>query len=85
MRKPLDKTDLQVLSRINASPDGRYLLAILKQELESADDECRRLDSPAVHRSQGAAKVLVDIIATLEGARDKLEALNRPARQAPVA
>jgi hypothetical protein len=84
VRNQLSQTDLQVLSRIAASPDGQYLLAILRKESASIDEKLRAQDAPDVYRSQGISAWLVDLVVTLEGARDKLNDLTRDRPHRPV-
>jgi hypothetical protein len=69
----LEQVELQVLARINASPDGAILRQILARRLSECDQANRKLDGPELHRSQGRAQELALLLVDLTGARDKVE------------
>ena len=75
---PLTKLQLQVLARLNASPDGQLLKQILEARLAEKDRDCRRLDGPDLHRAQGSATELAWLLESLAGAREKVEAQQAP-------
>jgi hypothetical protein len=70
----LSEIELQVLERLNSSPDGQILKQILARRLAEQDTRCRTLDGPDLHRSQGRAQELALLLDDLNGARQKLEA-----------
>ena len=69
----LSPTELQVLARLNASPDGVMLKEILTKRLAAHDAANRKLDGPELHRSQGRAQELALLLDDLTGAREKFE------------
>lgn len=79
----LEQIELQVLARINASPDGAILRQILTRRLADSDEANRKLEGPELHRSQGRAQELALLLADLTGARDKVES-RRPASDGNV-
>ncbi len=69
----LSSIELQVLSRINAGPDGQILRDILTRRLAEHDSANRKLDGPELHRSQGRAQELALLLEDLTGAREKVD------------
>lgn len=73
MQVNLTEIELQVLARINGSPDGLILKQILEKRLQEHDRNCRKLDGPDLHRAQGSATELARLLDELAGARQKVE------------
>lgn len=71
----LSEIELQVLARINASPDGQILREVLTKRLAACDAANRKLDGPELHRSQGRAQELALLLDDLTGARETVEKL----------
>lgn len=66
----MTEQDYKALARIAQSQDGQRLLAILKAEREECRDQLERLPDPVqLHRRQGSADTLKDIIEKLTEAR----------------
>lgn len=67
----MDEQDWKALARIEATPDGKRLLAILEARREECRDQLERVpESAQVFKLQGSADTLKDLIGNLEGARD---------------
>ena len=83
----LNGETLDFLARFSKSPDGQFLLKWLEARLDDRDTKLRIANGEEVHRQQGRALELVELIDDIVSAHSKL---NRPApirtsgfRQAP--
>lgn len=70
---PLTEIELQVMSRLASGPDGQILIEALKKRLADRDAQLRKLDGPDLHRAQGRAVEIAELLDDLTGARKKLE------------
>jgi len=71
---------LQFLERLSKSPDGQFLLTILRAKLAERDEALRRTSGEDVYRTQGRALELDELIADITDASAKL---NRTRPSAP--
>jgi hypothetical protein len=74
----LSGEQLQFLARLNRSPDGAYLLTVLRARLADRDAVLRKARGEDVFRAQGRADELADLIDDITKAHDQL-ARNQPA------
>lgn len=72
---------LRFLERFSQSPDGQFLLTILRAKLAERDEALRKSKGEDVYRSQGRALELDELIADIIEARKKLN-LTQPPRPA---
>lgn len=77
----LEVSDLQFLERFSQSPDGAYLLKILRAKLAERDKALRAARGEDVYRTQGAASELDELITDITEARQRLTR-NPPTRHA---
>jgi hypothetical protein len=68
----LSGEQLQFLDRFSKSPDGQFLLMILRAKLAERDEALRKASGEDVYRTQGRAVELDELIADIIDARDKL-------------
>lgn len=68
----LSGEQLQFLDRFSKSPDGQFLLMILRAKLAERDEALRRASGEDVYRTQGRAVELDELIADITDAREKL-------------
>jgi hypothetical protein len=78
----LDNADLQFLARLNRSPEGSYLLTVLRARLADRDATLRKARGEDVFRAQGRADELADLIGDITKAQDQLTR-NQPALRRP--
>lgn len=80
----LSSDDLAFLARFNKTPDGQYLLRLLQAKLVERDQMLRKATGEEVHRAQGRALELDELIADITTAQQKLTPSRRPVTsQAP--
>lgn len=58
----LDNEQLRFLARLNKSPDGAFLLTVLRARLAERDEQLRKARGEDVFRAQGRADELADVI-----------------------
>jgi hypothetical protein len=68
----LSSSQLGFLARLSKSPDGQFLLELLKARLAERDTALRRATGEEVHRNQGRALELSEIIADITEADERL-------------
>ena len=68
----LTADDLGFLARLSKSPDGRRLVMLLQAKLKEREQKLRRSTGEEVHRDQGRALELDELIADIEQAEQKL-------------
>jgi hypothetical protein len=78
MATPLTADEMHFLAGLGRSPFGHALRGILSKRLQDRDKECRVLDGPALHRAQGAAQYIQQMLDELDEAERKETALRRP-------
>lgn len=76
MSMKLDSADLVFLERLERTPEGQYLLDLLRRKLAHWDARLRVATGEELIRSQGKAQALVELISDIEKARKDR---NRPA------
>lgn len=67
----LDAETVQFFGRLAKSPDGHALRAVLQAELRACEKGMRTLEGANMHRAQGAAILLDELIANLSGAHQQ--------------
>lgn len=82
----LSGEQLQFLERFSKSPDGQFLLKILRAKLAERDEALRKSKGEDVYRAQGRALELDELVADLTDAHVKLTRLlpPRPANRQPT-
>lgn len=68
----LSGDQLAFLARFSQSPDGRALLLILEAKLAEVDVKLRILEGAEVHRQQGRAQQLDELMSDITEARQRL-------------
>lgn len=68
----LSSDQLGFLARFSKSPDGRALQQILEAKLAEADAKLRTTEGAELHRQQGRAQELVEILADIAEASTRL-------------
>lgn len=68
----LSSDQLAFLARFSKSPDGRALLQILEAKLAEVEVHLRRQDGAELHRSQGRAIQLDELMADIGDAQTRL-------------
>jgi len=63
----LNAESVTFFQRLAKSPDGHTLRSVLQVELQACERSLRILEGAAMHRTQGAAALLDDLIANLSG------------------
>jgi hypothetical protein len=69
---PLSTDDLTFLARLAKSPDGLYLVTMLEARLGHVEGMLRRLEGVQMHRAQGRAETLDELISDIREAHTKL-------------
>ena len=69
----LTADELRTLALLAKTPEGSVVTGVLNRMLESADQDCRTLDGPALHRAQGRALAYAGLISTLNDAAANLQ------------
>jgi len=77
VRFEANELELQTLVAISTGPVGAVLVSMIRRHQALLDSEARMLDAPGVFRALGAAAVLVEIAAAIEGAHDNLAKFRR--------
>lgn len=67
----LSAIDLDVLGRMNKSPDGRYLVDLLMRKRAENDAALRTADGNELYRAQGRAQALDELISDLQEAEQR--------------
>lgn len=78
----LTSEQLSFLARFAKTPDGNAYLAILKARLRETESALRKQDGSELHRVQGDARTLDELINDLEDAHERLirNAATKPSR-----
>lgn len=76
---PLTEQEIATLVRLNAGIDGHVLSGLLERRLAEVEKTLRTTEGAEMHRAQGRAIELEQLIADLFGARKKMD----QQRQAP--
>lgn len=71
----LSGEQLQFLGRFSKSPDGQFLLTILRAKLAERDEALRKTSGEDVYRTQGRALELDELVADITDANEKLNRL----------
>lgn len=75
----MDTQELHAIVRTASNPDGQLILAMLKKRLDERNETLRKVDAPEVHRYQGRALELAELIRDFETARETLGKMLVPA------
>lgn len=75
--------DLEQLRRFTRTPDGRFLVEWLAGKLADTDVKLRTSSGEELHRMQGRAQLLAEMLETLTKAEARLE-LSTPRRHRQV-
>lgn len=78
----LSEPQLLFLARFAKSPDGREFLDLYRAKLAEVESKLRTCDGAEVHRQQGRAQQLDELIVDITKASEKLTA-SRSASQSP--
>jgi hypothetical protein len=70
--KPLTTDDLTFLARFSKSPEGQRFVGLLRARLVEHDAKLRTGEGAEVHRTQGRALELDDLIVAIMDAEAKL-------------
>lgn len=70
---PLTDQEIAALYRINAGVDGQILRQLLERRLSEAEAVLRTTEGAEMHRTQGRAIELEQLVVDLFGARQKLD------------
>lgn len=74
----LSSDDLAFLDRFSKTPDGQYLLKLLRAKLAEREQKLRTATGEEVYRNQGRALELDEMIAEVTTAQQKLTRNVRP-------
>ena len=76
----LNESQLLFLARFAKSPEGREFLELCRAKLADRDTKLRSTEGAEVHRQQGRALELDEMIADITGAQQKLNTAQAAAR-----